>query len=79
MFNNENRVIPSRFSGEGPCVSPWSSMNLRNTRSLGQGPRDDDFQFPHTAFALARGYINREIALNLVGPPPHSHKQTEEC
>src|SRR5262249_29386244 len=45
---NKNDVIPSRFSGEGPCVLQWSFMELRNARSLGQGPRDDDLQFSHT-------------------------------
>jgi hypothetical protein len=44
---NKNDVIPSRFSGEGPCVLPWSFMELRNARSLGQSPRDDDLRFSH--------------------------------
>src|SRR5215472_5366456 len=48
---NKNDVIPSRFSGEGPCVLPWSFMELRNARSLGQSPRDDDLQFSHTLFS----------------------------
>src|SRR5262249_52143960 len=26
---NKNDVIPSRFSGEGPCVLPWSFMELK--------------------------------------------------
>src|SRR5262249_25044495 len=45
---DKNGVIPSRFSGEGPCVLPWSFMEFRNARSLGQSPRDDDLQFSYT-------------------------------
>src|SRR5262249_48702371 len=53
---NKNDVIPSRFSGEGPCVWPWSFMELRNARSLGQSPRDHDLQFSHTL--LSAGAFN---------------------
>ena len=49
--HSKNEVIPSRFSGEGPRALPWSFVELRNARSLGKSPRDDDLQFWGVRFA----------------------------
>jgi len=59
---HKNDVIPSRFRGEGPCVLPWSFMELRNARSLGQSPRDDVLQFSHALLKPGFGISRKRQA-----------------